>query len=196
MVFWEEHARLLLLIHTALAVAAVGAATHLAIWMRGYWRGKAQRHPAVRRFALLVVALHAAAMVAGNAMYPTYRVRVRAEYLENPTAVAADHRVRAEATSQLLGNTSEQLDTRDASRARALGAAKASRWFDVKEHWLALGLLAAAALALLVWRWDPRRDEGSARVIGPVAALLATYVAMTLWFGAIVGVLTSAWRAV
>lgn len=200
MLFWEEHARLLLVIHTALAVAAVGAATHLAIWMRGYWRGKAQRHPAVRRFALVVVTLHAAALLAGNAMYPTYRVRVRAEYLENPTAVAADHRARALAAAQLRGESAQpndhQSDHRDASRARALGAAKAARWFDVKEHWLALGLLAAAALALLVWRWDPRRDEGSARVIGPVAALLATYVAMTLWFGAIIGVLTSAWRAV
>lgn len=194
--FWEEHARLLLLAHTALAVAAVGAATHLAIWMRGYWRGKAQRHAAVRRFALLVVVLHAAALLVGNAMYPTYRVRVRAEYLDNPTAVAADHSARAEISAQLLGVPPAQLDTRDGSRARALGAAKAARWFDVKEHWLALGLLAAAALALLVWRWDPRRDAGSARVIGPVAALLATYVALTLWFGAIIGVLTSAWRAV
>lgn len=194
--FWEEHARLLLLAHTALAVAAVGAATHLAIWMRGYWRGKAQRHPAVRRFALLVVALHGAALLVGNAMYPTYRVRVRAEYLDNPTAVAADHSARAVAAAQLLGVAPDRLDTRDGSRERALGAAKAARWFDVKEHWLALGLLAAAALALLVWRWDPRREEGSARVIGPVAALLATYVAMTLWFGAIIGVLTSAWRAV
>lgn len=194
--FWEEHARLLLLVHTALAVAAVGAATHLAIWMRSYWGGKAQRHPAVRRFALLVVILHAAALLVGNAMYPTYRVRVRAEYLENPTAVASEHGARAAASAQLRGASSEQLEPRDASRARALAAVKAARWFDAKEHWLALGLLAAVALALLVWRWDPRRDEGSVRAIGPVAALLATYVAMTLWFGAIIGVLTSAWRAV
>ncbi|HRC59309.1 MAG TPA: hypothetical protein PKU97_25480, partial [Kofleriaceae bacterium] len=90
----------------------------------------------------------------------------------------------------------QELDSREASRAQALAAARAARWFDVKEHWLAMGLFAAAALAWLLWRWDPRRDGPDSAVIGPMAALLAVCVALTLWSGAVIGVLTSAWRAV
>lgn len=199
-IFLEEYARWLLVLHTALAVAAVGAATHLALWMRGYWRGQFARHRAVRRFSLLVLALHGAAFLAGNAMYPTYRVRVRAEFLENPTAVATQTAAIAQARAQLAQEPAQEpaqeLDSREASRAQALAAARAARWFDVKEHWLAMGLFAAAALAWLLWRWDPRRDGPDSAVIGPMAALLAVCVALTLWSGAVIGVLTSAWRAV
>ena len=71
-------------------------------------------------------------------------------------------------------------------------AAQAARWFDVKEHWVALGLLAAVALAFLLLVWDPA--EGAA--IRPVVLGLAGIVAGTAWLAAIIGVLTAAWRAV
>ena len=45
-------------------------------------------------------------------------------------------------------------------------AAQAARWFDVKEHWVALGLLAAIALAFLLLVWDAA--EGAA--IRPVSS--------------------------
>jgi len=41
--------------------------------------------------------------------------------------------------------------------------------------------------------WDPR-DGGA--VIAPFVLALAAIAAGTAWFGAIVGVLTAAWRAV
>jgi hypothetical protein len=192
--FAESYARWLLVLHTALAVGAVGAATHLALWMRGYWRGELGRHRAIRRFALLSLALHAAAFLCGNAIYPTYRVRVRAEYLEYPTAVAEEDAVRARAKARWQDEAEPAADQDgDLSRQRVAAAARAARWFDVKEHWLALGLFASIALAWLLWRWDPRRDGVA---IAPIAALLAVCVALTLWAGAIIGVLTAAWRAV
>ena len=84
----ETAARWLLVLHTALGVAAVGAATHLVLWLRKALRNK-QAPRSVRRFAWLVVALHAGGFLVGNLVYPTYRVEVRATYLEDPTAVVA-----------------------------------------------------------------------------------------------------------
>ena len=55
--------------------------------------------------------------------------------------------------------------------------------------WIAV----AAAVALVVSLWDPR-DGGA--VIAPLVLGLATIAAATAWFGAIVGVMTAAWRAV
>lgn len=196
MTFAQEYARWLLVLHTALAVAAVGAATHLALWMRFYWRGQLGRHKAIRRFAVITLALHFSAFVAGNVIYPTYRIAVRAEYLEVPTALAAELAQKAEARARSLHLDEKEaalLDTSEASRARVIDAGKAVRWFDVKEHWLALGLFLSAGLTLLLLRWDPRRDG---MAIAPIAMGMAICAALTLWAGAIIGVLTSAWRAV
>ena len=49
----ESAARWVLLVHTALGVAAVGAATHLVLWLRRYVRGESGRRRAVVRFAWL-----------------------------------------------------------------------------------------------------------------------------------------------
>lgn len=193
MTFAQEHARWLLVLHTALAVAAVGAATHLVLWMRGYWRGQLGRHRAIRKFAVISLALHGAAFAAGNVIYPTYRIAVRAEYLEVPSVIAEESATRARLRARSLHTDAASLDTSEASRQRVIAAGKAVRWFDVKEHWLALGLFVSAALTLLLLRWDPRRDG---MAIAPIAAGLAVCVALTLWAGAIIGVLTSAWRAV
>ncbi len=196
MTFAQEYARYLLVLHTALAVAAVGAATHLVLWMRAYGRGQLGRHRSIRRFAAISLALHFTAFLAGNVIYPTYRIAVRAEYLEVPTTIAEESAARARARAHSLhaeGDAAAALDTSEASRQRVIDAGKAVRWFDVKEHWLALGLFVSAALTLLLFRWDPRRDG---LAIAPIAMGLAICVALTLWAGAIIGVLTSAWRAV
>ena len=59
-------ARALLVLHTAVGVAAVGAATHLVVWLRGYLRGHFARHRAVRRFAWITLVLQLCAFLAGN----------------------------------------------------------------------------------------------------------------------------------
>jgi hypothetical protein len=175
-VLTESTARWLLVLHTALGVAAVATATHLVIWLRRYVRGALGMRRAVLRFAWLVLGLQLAAFTCGNAMYPTYKVEVRAAYLENSRAIAAERNARGEtATTELVR-----------------GAAQAARWFDVKEHWVALGILTSAMLLLVVALWDPQRGAAA----GTIAVSLAGIVAATLWLAAIIGVLTASWRAV
>jgi hypothetical protein len=191
-VLTETAARWLLVLHTALGVAAVGAATHLVLWLRKERRGSGAVR-SVRRFAVITFLLQIGAFLAGNAMYPTYRVQVRAAYLENAAAVASDYTAREQAYAELAAREGTPAPQGAATAALVKRAAKAARWFDVKEHWIALGVITCAALLLVLMLWDPRRDG---RAIQPVVTALAYLVAGTLWLGAVIGVLTASWRAV
>jgi DMSO reductase anchor subunit len=184
----ESAARWILVLHTALGVAAVGAATHLVIWLRRYLRGRTSRR-SVQKFAVIALVLHAAAFVAGNVMYPTYKTAVRAAYLENATAVVGDRDARTRDLARLAER--EHAPAPEVAPAGDLvrSAAQQARWFDVKEHWIALGLIASIALVLMLVLGDPERAA-------PGVLALAYIVAGTLWLGAIIGVLTSSWRAV
>lgn len=190
----ESAARWVLLLHTALGVAAVGSATHLVIWLRRYLRGASGKRRAVVRFAWIVLALQLAAFVAGNVMYPTYKVEVRAAYLENAAAISADRAIRDRELERVVVREGvppgEPSVTADIVR-RAAGAA---RWFDIKEHWISLGILVSIALLVVLRLWRPEEDQGAA--IRPVVLALGVIVAGTIWFGAIVGVITASWRAV
>jgi hypothetical protein len=192
-VLTENAARWVLLLHTALGVAAVGAVTHLVIWLRRYLRGQYGLQRAVRRFALYALVLHALAFAAGNIMYPTYKVEVRAAYLDNAGAVVADRAARERELDKIAAREHARAPEHAPARDVVKRTAKAGRWFDVKEHWVALGLFASAALVLVLWLWDPKRDG---KTFAPVVLGLAVVIAGTVWLGAIIGVLTSAWRAV
>ncbi len=189
----ETAARWVLVLHTVLGLAAVGAATHLVIWMRGYLRGSFGRHRAVRKFAWIALALHVLAFVAGNLVYPTYKVEVRTAYLENAGAIVTTQNLKARELEKIAAR--EQTTPYEITPANIVvkQAAKAARWFDIKEHWVALGMIASAALVLVLALWDPRRDG---RALAPVVLGLAVVIAATVWLGAIIGVLTAAWRAV
>jgi hypothetical protein len=189
----ESAARWLLVLHTALGVAAVGAATHLLLWTRRYVRGAAGKRRAVVRFAWLVLALQLAAFACGNLMYPTYKVEVRTAYLENSSAIIAETAARNQQLGKLVEREHAPAIEPTATAELVRRAAAAARWFDVKEHWVALGMFAAAALLLVLALWDPHRDGAA---IGPIVVGLAGIVAGTLWLAAIIGVLTAAWRAV
>jgi len=76
---------------------------------------------------------------------------------------------------------------------RAKQAAHAAHWFDIKEHWIALGILVSLALNLVLAFWDPRKT--GRELVAPVFAL-AVIVAGSVWLGAIIGVMTATWRAV
>ena len=189
----EAAARWLLVLHTGLGVAAVGAATHLVLWLRRVVRGELGRLRAVRRFAWLVLTLQLAAFAAGNAMYPTYKVEVRSAYLENATAIVADQDSHQRALERVAARDGVRVPPPTATGELVRRAAAAARWFDVKEHWIALGILAALGLVLVLGFWDPRRGG---RELAPVILGLAAIVAATLWLGAVIGVLTASWRAV
>jgi hypothetical protein len=192
-VLTENAARWMLVLHTALGVAAVGAVTHLVIWLRRYVRGNYGKRRAVRRFAAYALALHVGAFLAGNIMYPTYRVEVRTAYLENAGAIVADQAARERELDKIAEREKAQPPQLAPSPDVVRRAAKAARWFDVKEHWVALGMLASLALVLVLAFWDPQRDGPalSSIVIG-----LSLVIAGTVWLAAIIGVLTSTWRAV
>jgi hypothetical protein len=197
----EDAARWMLVLHTAVSVATVGALTHLVIWMRGYRRGDTTRHRSVKKFALIALALYATNFTLGNLIYPTYRTAVRAEYLDSPDEVVDDAARRAESHARSADRNhapapevSEAKRDR-AAKARADHAMRAARWFDVKEHWVALGLMLTAALTLILFAWRPKDDSGS-RVIAPYTLLMAIGAAGAVWTAAIIGVLTAAWRAI
>ena len=189
----ESAARWMLVLHTVLGVAAVGAATHLVLWMRGYLRGNYGRHRSVRRFSVIALVLHIGAFIAGNVMYPTYKVEVRTAYLENAGAIVAErtaHQRELEKIAAREGNPAPEIAP-PAQTVRQ--AAKAARWFDVKEHWVALGMIASAALVLVLALWDPRKGSPA---LAPVVLGLSILIAGTVWMGAIIGVLTASWRAI
>lgn len=189
----DSAARWVLLLHTVLGVSAVGAATHLVIWLRRYLRGQPTRLRAVRRFALYSLVLHVLAFAAGNTMYPTYRVEVRAAYLENAGLLTEEHAMRQRAIETLAAREGVEPPERTSARETVARAAKATRWFDVKEHWIALGLFASLGLVLVLRFWDPRERHAA---LAPVVMGLAIVIAASVWIGAIIGVMTAAMRAV
>lgn len=198
--FAEGAARWLLLLHTALAVAAVGASTHLVLWMRPYLRGTFARRPAVRRFGVITAALFLATFVVGNLAYPIYKVRVKVEYLQNPAALGRDAALRLEhreRTAARYRDRDPELPTEGAIAAETRDlprrADKIAAWFDTKEHWVAMGLALSIGCMVLLLVWDPRRDGGAP---APFVFLLALGACATLWLGAIVGLVTSSWRAI
>jgi hypothetical protein len=188
----DSAARWLLVLHTGLGVAAVGAATHLVLWLRRYVRGQHSKRRAVVRFAWLVLALQIGALVCGNLMYPTYKVEVRTAYLENAAALAAARDVHAHELAKIAAREGSSAAEPTATAELIRRAAQAARWFDVKEHWVALGVFVSGALALLLSLWDPRE----APAISSVVVGLAAIACATTWLAAIIGVLTASWRAV
>jgi hypothetical protein len=192
-VLTESAARWVLVLHTIVGVAAVGAATHLVLWLRKYLRGQSGKRRAVIRFAVIVLVLQVGAFIAGNVMYPTYKVEVRAAYLENATAITASKQAHERELGKLAAREGTRAPQPTATVEIVRRAAQAARWFDVKEHWIALGILVSAALIVILSLWDPKRDG---TVISPIVMTLAVIAAGTIWFGAIVGVLTASWRAV
>jgi len=204
LLFLEEYARYLLVLHTALALATVAVSTHLVLWLRKYPAGTFDRIAAVRRFANWSAVLFVVTFIGGNLIYPVYKVRVRKQYLESGIAVTRDAEVREEMTFNLQQryNLAREADGEDARPDLQLNepgtdgphtTARIARWFDVKEHWVALGMALALALAFIVRRWNPRQQGD---MLAPVVFALAVAAASTAWFAAVVGVVVSSYRAV
>ncbi len=204
MVAFETHARWLLVVHAVLGAALVALTTHLAVWMRGYVRGRFDRQRGVRLLSWISTSLFLCTFALGNLIYPTYRVRVRAEYLESPEAVVKAQDARAVAGAALMAreNRRRQLEQAaelseppsEAYRAESpRHVAKMARWFDVKEHWAAVGLAMSIALLFLLTGWDPRKH--GARVASLIFAM-AVGTAATTWLAALVGLMVTSHRAV
>jgi hypothetical protein len=166
--------------------------------LRPYLRGAYPRQRAVKRFGVITAALFAAAFVVGNLIYPVYKVRVKVEYLQNPSALQQDAALRLDQRAATLARyrgTEVAPPSEAAIAARTQGlprsAEKVARWFDVKEHWVALGLLLGLGTMAVLLAWDPRRDG---RGPLPFVLLGALSTCAVTWLAAIVGLLTAATR--
>ena len=195
-------ARWLLVAHAIGGAAAVAAATHWVLWLWPLARGKAPRPAATRRFAVIALSLYGLAMAAGLVLYPTYKARVKLEYLTRPSAVLDDAAARIQAADELADRAAGRSPRPpDADRARRLGgdaplrASKIARWFDAKEHVAAIGLILGLGVLAVTRAWRPGVAEPVAD--GPVGFVLlgAIAVAAAAWFAAIVGLLTAATRS-
>ena len=221
MLFAEEHARLLLVAHAIIGAAIVAVSTHLVVWMRGFPRGRFQRVQATRKFAMISASLFVLSLLLGNAIYPVYKVRVRAEYLEQAGAVVRDYRERQVTRGQIesrhraseaggpggsgpsnvssndqpAGSASQMSEPHMLAQTAYLPrqTAKVARWFDVKEHWAALGTALALACMALLLSWNPKKHS---RAVAPIAFLMALGAAFSAWLAAIIGIVTTSYRSI
>ena len=185
MIFLESLARPMLLCHAIAAAVLVGATTHHLLWCRHYVWGRAGYIKAERRFATICAIAFVTTFILGNLLYPTYKVRVRAEYFDNPAAISDEVKLRV-AQHALVGVKPTPAPPVVASLSPI------ARLFDIKEHWVALGCAASVALWLLSRKLHPRDDR---RVL-PLYVGLSALQCGCAWFGAIVGLVTASYRSV
>jgi heme A synthase len=192
-IVFEEHSRLLLVLHLTLGAALVATATHLAVWTWRFWRGNYSRYKGARWLAWATAGLFATEILVGLIIYPTYKVRTRLEYLDNPMAIAVDYANRAASRERLEQRLDDSLATAPVIAPNPRKLEKVGRWFDVKEHWVAVGLALAVALALILSAWQPKRDgDDIARMVAGMALLSAA----TVWLAAVIGAVVTSYRSI
>ena len=81
-VFFYGARRALLVLHAGGSVVLIGAATHHALQMRHYLRGRFDRTQLEKTYARVVGAAYLFTFALGALLYPTYRVHVRGLYLD------------------------------------------------------------------------------------------------------------------
>jgi hypothetical protein len=175
-VLLEPVARPLLVAHAVLGGTLVALTTHHLVWII---RSRGARRRGEPRFALLASGAFVAAFVVGATLYPTYRVRVRAEYFDAPRAhdaARALDRAHRAAPGPLIGTPALE---------------RVARVFDVKEHLVALGLLGSLALLWLSRRADPSAEDARPLYLG-----LAAFSCLASWTGLVIGLYTASLRAV
>lgn len=74
--------RLLVVLHAAGSIVLVGAATHHALQMRHYLRGRFARAALEKTWAKVVSVAYVITFAIGALLYPSYRVHVRAFHLD------------------------------------------------------------------------------------------------------------------
>jgi hypothetical protein len=121
--------------------------------------------------------------VLGNLLYPTYKVRVRAEFFDNPAAVAEEIRLR---------QAQEKLTSPAPASPTLPSLSPIARLFDIKEHWVALGCAASVILLILSRLAHPREQPS----VLTLYLGLALFACLTAWCGAVVGLVTASFRSV
>jgi hypothetical protein len=81
-VFLYAARRVLLILHAGGSIVLIGAATHHALQMRHYLRGRFGSGRLEKTYAKVVAAAYLGTFVLGALLYPAYRVHVRGYYLD------------------------------------------------------------------------------------------------------------------
>jgi hypothetical protein len=182
-IFLEAYARPLLVVHAISAAVLVGATTHHFLWARRYRDRRFQRLAGERTFAAVAACAFVATFLLGNLLYPTYKVRVRAELFDNPAAATEE--------AQLRDRQHQAVGARPPAVART-PLSRVARLFDVKEHWVALGC-AASLLLLCLSRLAHPKEHPS---VLPLYLGLSLFQCGAAWLGAVIGLVTASVRAV
>jgi hypothetical protein len=190
MVFLEGLARPLLVLHAILGAAVVAVSTHLAVWTHKALFGH-RRLAGLRWLAAVGLGLFSTQFVLGNLIYPAYKVRVRAEYFDQPRAVAEERKGRETARAEAAAKAGHGDEVTPVEAPSFLP--RLARLFDLKEHLAALALPLAAAACALAFAWQPDRDG---RFAGRLLYACALTLAATTWLAAIVGLLVSSYRSI
>src|SRR6185295_10609376 len=74
--------RLLLVLHAGGSIVLIGAATHHALQMRHYLRGRFHREALEKTYAKVVSVAYVITFALGALLYPSYRVHVRGYFLD------------------------------------------------------------------------------------------------------------------
>jgi hypothetical protein len=74
--------RLLLVLHAGGSIVLIGAATHHALQMRHYLRGRFHREALEKTYAKVVSVAYVLTFALGALLYPSYRVHVRGYQLD------------------------------------------------------------------------------------------------------------------
>ncbi|MBI2435426.1 MAG: hypothetical protein HYV26_21440 [Candidatus Hydrogenedentes bacterium] len=88
MIFLESWSKPLLFLHLLAAVAATATSWHLLVRFVIKVRGRRGLLRLVRLHALILLIAYSAAFLLGAIIYPTFRVRVRHEYLDQAVPLA------------------------------------------------------------------------------------------------------------
>jgi hypothetical protein len=172
-VLFEAAARPLLIAHAVVAGALVALTTHHLIWII---RSRGARRRGEPRFAFLASGFFLLAFTLGCLVYPTYRVRVRAEYFDVAAARDAQRALNEELHHQA---------------AKPVALEKVAHVFDMKEHAIALGLLCSLTLYWLSRRADPSVAATRRLYLG-----LAWCACGSTWIAALIGLYVASLRAV
>jgi hypothetical protein len=175
-VLLEGVARPLVIAHALLGATLVGLTTHHLIWII---RSRGARRRGEPRFALLASGAFCLAFLFGSLVYPTYRVRVRAEYFDSPSAQRAEHALRS--AQHLAPGPAPALPSLE----------RVAHVFDIKEHLVGLGLFASLGLLWLSRRTDPSAEPERLLYLG-----LGWFVCLASWSALIIGLYTTSLRAV
>lgn len=138
--------KLLLVLHAAAAIVLVGSATHNGILAVRSLAGSPVRRRLQRLYVRILGWAYLATFALGLATYPSFRLDVRAAWLDEHMPVA-------------------------------------TRIFEIKEHWLAIGLVILAGYWPLSRTMDITRRSSDARLYHFCGLALAIIVLMATFTG-------------